>query len=62
MSNTPPLKTFVYVSDTKVDMLYEQLAEAHRRQLTHELSINAKPVSYTITASPQLRGSPVSVQ
>ena len=46
------LRSYVYVSDTKVDMLYEQLDEASRRHFTHDLKLDAKVVSYGIQASP----------
>lgn len=46
------LQTFVYVSDSKVDMLYEQLDDAARRQVTHDLKLDAKFLTYGINASP----------
>lgn len=47
-----PIKTYIYVSDVKVDMLYEQLDEARRAELTQELKLDAKLISYGITVSP----------
>jgi hypothetical protein len=52
-SRRQPLKTYLYISDIKVDMLYEQLPKVRRRELNHELKLDLKLVSYSIALSPQ---------
>ncbi|MGW1254773.1 DUF7019 family protein [Streptomyces sp. NPDC002513] len=44
----PPLRYFVYVSDSKLDMLYEQIDPALRRRVSAEARVDLKLASVTL--------------
>jgi hypothetical protein len=48
-----PPKSYLYISDLKVDQLFEQLPDAQRRRLSHNLKLDFKLVSYSIAESPR---------
>jgi len=45
-----PLRYLVYLSDTKIDMLLEQIPEPVRRRVATELKLDLKLISLTVTA------------
>ncbi|WP_281356768.1 DUF7019 family protein [Amycolatopsis anabasis] len=44
----PPLRYFVYVSDIKLDMLFEQIDPAQRRRIAAEAKVDLKLASLTL--------------
>jgi hypothetical protein len=44
----PPLRYFLYVSDAKLDMLFEQLDPALRRRISAEVKVDLKLASVTL--------------
>ncbi|MFE5681708.1 DUF7019 family protein [Streptomyces sp. NPDC056512] len=44
----PPLRYFLYVSDVKLDMLYEQIDPAQRRRVSAEVKVDLKLASMTL--------------
>jgi hypothetical protein len=48
-----PLRYFLYISDTKLDMLYDQIDKGTLRRITAEVSIDLKLASVRLTQAPQ---------
>lgn len=48
-----PLRYYIYVSDYKLDMLYEQISPAQRRRISGELDIDLKLAGLTLRGSEQ---------
>lgn len=48
-----PLRYFVYVSDAKLDMLFEQIDPAQRRRLSAEVKVDLKLASLTLRRAEQ---------
>jgi hypothetical protein len=44
----PPLRHFIYISDTKLDMLFEQIDPALRRRISAEVKVDLKLASLTL--------------
>lgn len=44
----PPLRHFLYISDTKLDMLFEQIDPALRRHISAEVKVDLKLASLTL--------------
>jgi hypothetical protein len=44
----PPLRYFLYVSDAKLDMLFEQIDPAQRRRISAEVKVDLKVASMTL--------------
>lgn len=47
-SKKPPLRHFLYISDTKLDMLFEQIDPALRRRISAEAKVDLKLASLTL--------------
>jgi hypothetical protein len=49
----PSLRYFLYVSDSKLDMLYEQIDPAMRRRISAEVKVDLKLASVTLRQADQ---------
>jgi hypothetical protein len=46
-SPSPPLRYYLYISDTKLDMLFEQVDQPTRRRISKEIRVDLKLASFT---------------
>jgi hypothetical protein len=53
LTRKPPLRYYVYISDYKLDMLYEQISPALRRRISGEFNVDLKLVGLTLRGSEQ---------
>lgn len=53
LSREAPLRYYIYISDYKLDMLYEQISPTLRRRLSGELKIDLKLAGLTLTGGEQ---------
>lgn len=51
LTRNAPLRYYVYISDYKLDMLYEQISPALRRRISGELNIDLKLADLTLRES-----------
>lgn len=51
LTRNAPLRYYVYISDYKLDMLYEQISPALRRRISGELKIDLKLAGLTVRGS-----------
>lgn len=53
LTREAPLRYYVYISDYKLDMLYEQVSPALRRRISGELTVDLKVASLTLRGNDQ---------